>query len=314
MPFKRVPQKFNASIKEVVIGTGDKALTLGGENVLPLYSFDGGIKNPPKVGIEVSDLGPNREIPGIAEFYKGAESIPDVAKRACEAKGASFVSLVLESADPNKQNTSVDECAKLCKEVAEKVTLPLIVQGSKNVDKDKELFPKIAEALEGKNVLLLSAKEENYKAIAVAAVQAYNQKIGRESAVDINLAKQLNVVISQLGISTDNVVMNNGSAAAGYGFEYIASTLDRVKAAALAQNDAMLQIPIITPVGEQTWSVGEALKSEAEAPTGWGSAEQRGIDMEITTAVAVISAGSNAVILRHPVSVATVTKLIAELV
>jgi len=313
MPFKRVPQKFSASIKEVVIGTGDKAIALGGESVLPLCSFDETIKNSPKVGIEVSDTGPDRSIPGIAEFYKDAKSISDVAKRACEAPGASFVSLVLESADPNKENKSIEDCVALCKEVAAKVTLPLVIQGSKNVDKDKELLPKVAEALQGKNVLLLSAKEDNYKAIGVAAVQAYNQKIAGESAVDINLAKQLNVVISQLGIATDNIVMNNGSAAVGYGYEYIASTLDRVKAAALAQNDGMLQVPIITPVGDQAWSVGEAVKSEADAPTGWGPAEQRGINMEVVTAVADIAAGSNAVILRHPVSVATVSEFVSEL-
>jgi len=313
MPFKRVPQKFSAAIKEVVIGTGDKAITLGGENVLPLYSFDETIKNPPKVGIEISDNGPDRNIPGIAEFYKGTNSIADAAKRACEAPGASFVSLVLESADPNGENKSIEECVALCKEVAAKVTLPLVIQGSKNVDKDKELLPKVAEALQNANVLLLSAKEDNYKAIAVAAIQAYNQKIGAESAVDINLAKQLNVVISQLGISNDNIVMNNGSAAAGYGYEYIASTLDRVKAAALAQSDVMLQVPIMTPVAEQAWSVGESVKSEADAPAGWGPAEQRGIDMEVVTAVANIAAGSNAVILRHPVSVATVSKLVSEL-
>jgi acetyl-CoA decarbonylase/synthase complex subunit delta len=313
MPFKSVPQKFTASIKEVVIGTGDKVLTLGGENVLPFYSFDAPIKNPPRVGVEVSDLGPNRDIPGIAAFYENAKSVVEVAKRACEMPGASFVSLVLESADPNGENKPIEDCVALCKAVAEAVTLPLVIQGSKNVERDGQLLAKVAEALEGKNVLLMSAKEDNHKQIAVAAVQAYGQKIVAESAVDLNLAKQLNVLISQLGIKNENYAMNVGTAAAGYGFEYVASTLDRIKAAALAQNDATLQLPIITPVGEQAWGVGEAVKSEQDAPAGWGPQEQRGIGMEITTAVAVLAAGSNAVILRHPVSVATVSKLIADL-
>lgn len=314
MPFKSVPQKFTASIKEVVIGTGDTALTLGGENVLPLYSFDGPIKNPPKVGVEVSDLGPDRNIPGIAEFYQGAETVAEVAKKACQMPGASFIALNLESSDPNGEDKPIEDCVALCKEVAEAVTLPLVIQGSKNVEKDSQLFSKIAEALQGKNVLLLSAKEENYKAIAVAAIQAYNQKIGAESAVDINLAKQLNVVISQLGIELDNVVMNTGSAAAGYGYEYIASTLDRVKAAALAQSDVKLQTPILTPVSEQTWSVGESQKPESDAPAGWGPQEDRGIGMEVVTAIANIASGSNAVILRHPVSVATVSKFVASII
>jgi acetyl-CoA decarbonylase/synthase complex subunit delta len=313
MPFKSVAQKFNASIKEVVIGGGDKALTLGGENVFPLYSFDETIQNPPRVGLEFSDLGPDRSLPGIAAFYEGAESVAELAKRACEKSGASFVCLALEGADPNGQNKSIEDCVAICREAAGAATLPLVIQGCKNVEKDGKLFEKIAEALQGKNVLLLSAREENYKAVAVAAVQAYSQKAGAESAVDINLAKQLNVLISQLGVQPGNTVMNLGSAAAGYGFEYVASTMDRVKLAALAQNDAMLQMPIVTPVGSEAWSVKEAIVSEEDFPD-WGPVEQRGIDMEIVTAAADIASGSNAVILRHPVSVAIISKLVAELV
>ena len=312
MPFKNIPQKFGASIKEVVIGTGEKAIALGGENVFPLYSFDEPIKNPPKVGIEFSDLGPDRSLPGIAAFYEGAQSVADVARRACEKSGADFVSLVLEGADPNGRDKSVEECAAICAEVAAVVDLPLVIQGCKNTEKDAKIFEKAAEVLQGKNVLLVSAKEGNYKAVAVSAVMAYGQKIGAESSVDINLAKQLNVLISQLGVQAGNTVMNLGSAAAGYGFEYVASTMERVKSAALAQNDTMLQMPVITPVGQEAWSVKEAIVSEDDFPE-WGPVEQRGINMEIVTAVANIASGSNAVILRHPASVPVVSKLIAEL-
>jgi acetyl-CoA decarbonylase/synthase complex subunit delta len=312
MPFKKVPQKYSASIKEVAIGTGDKTLTLGGENVFPLYGFDEPVKNPPKVGVEISDLGPDKEIPGIAAFYAGADTVPAAAEKACSMPGVSFISLALNSADPNGANASIEDCVALCKAVAEKVTLPLVIRGSNNVEKDKDLFSKIAEALQGKNVLLLSAREDNHKAIAVAAVQAYGQKIGAESSVDINLAKQLNVLVSQLGITGSNVVMNVGCAAAGYGYEYVASTIERIKLAALAQNDAMLQMPIITPIAEDAWSVKESVVSEADFPD-WGPVEQRGIDMEVASAVATLAAGSNAVILRHPESVAQVSKLIADL-
>jgi acetyl-CoA decarbonylase/synthase complex subunit delta len=312
MPFKRVPQKFAASVKEVVIGTGDAALTLGGENVFPLYSFDSPIKNPPKVGVELSDRGPDRNIPGVAAFYAGADSVVQAVTRAGQMPGADFVSLVLESADPNGENKSIEDCVALCKEAAAASTLPLVIQGSKNAEKDGKLFEKIAEALQGKNVLLLSAKEDNHKAVAVAAVMAYGQKIGAESAVDINLAKQLNVLISQLGVGGGSVVMNVGTAAAGYGFEYVASTMDRVKSAALAQNDTMLQMPIVTPVAAEAWAVKEAVVSEEEIPE-WGPLEQRGIDMEIATAAAALTAGSNAVILRHPASVAAISTFISEL-
>jgi acetyl-CoA decarbonylase/synthase complex subunit delta len=312
MPFKRNPQVFPASIAETTIGVTGSAVTLGGENVFPLYAFDAPIKNPPLVGAEFSDKGPRRDVPGIAAFYKGADSISDVAKRACEMPGASFVCLHLESADPNGDDMPVEDAVNIAREVAEVVTKPLVIQGTCNAEKDATLLGKVAEALQGKNVLLLSATEDNYKGIAVGAVLAYNQKVGAESAVDINLAKQLNVIISQMGVTNDNIVMNVGQAAAGYGFEYVASAMERIKSAALSQNDDSLQIPIITPVSAEAWSVKEAIVDEADFPE-WGPAEQRGVDMEISTATACLASGSNAVILRHPDSVKTVSELIGRL-
>ncbi len=312
MAFKRNPQKFPGATKTVVIGTGDRAVTLGGENVMPLYSFDAPIENRPKVGVEISDSGYDKNVPGIAAYYAGAETIADIAKKAAAMPGADFIAISLEGADPNGENKSVDECVELCKAVGEAVDLPIVVLGCKNHDKDAKLFEKISDALQGKNILVMSASEENYKTVSASAGLAYSQKIGAESAVDINLAKQLNVLISQMGVAADNVVMNVGSAAAGYGFEYVASTMDRVKAAALAQNDNMLQNPIVTPVSDDAWSVKESIVSEADFPE-WGPTEKRGVAMEITTAAACLASGSNAVILRHPESVAAIAKFIGEL-
>ena len=150
------------------------------------------------------------------------------------------------------------------------------------------------------------------EAVGAAAGLAYNQKVGAESAVDINLAKQLNVVLTQLGVQAENVVMNVGSAAVGYGFEYVVSTMDRIKGAALSQDDKQLQMPIITPVADEAWNVKEAMASEADMPE-WGPAEDRGISMEVQTAAAVLASGSDAVILKHPKSVATISKMIKEL-
>ena len=299
MAFKRNPQKFPGATKTVVIGTGDRAVTLGGENVMPLYSFDAPIENRPKVGVEISDSGYDKNVPGIAAYYAGAETIADIAKKAAAMPGADFIAINLEGADPNGENKSVDECVELCKAVGEAVDLP-------------KLFEKISDALQGKNILVMSASEENYKTVSASAGLAYSQKIGAESAVDINLAKQLNVLISQMGVSADNVVMNVGSAAAGYGFEYVASTMDRVKAAALAQNDNMLQNPIVTPIAGDAWGVKESIVSEEDFPE-WGPTEKRGVTMEIATAAACLASGSNAVILRHPESVAAIAKFIGEL-
>lgn len=313
MPFNGKSGKFNAAIRTVEIGTGDKAVKLGGENVLPFYTFDAPIENAPKIGVMITDMGLDNEVAGIKDYYAGCTSFAEIAKKAEEMPGADFVVLRFEGADPNGENRSVEDCVAIAREVGDAITAPLVIEGCKNVEKDADLFAKVAEALQGKNVLIMSAREENYKGVAAAAGLAYNQKVGAESAVDINLAKQLNVLIGQLGVDQANVVMNVGSAAAGYGFEYVVSTMDRIKAAALSQNDAQLQMPIITPVAEEAWSVKEAMASEADMPE-WGSQEERGIDMEVETAAAVLASGSNAVILKHPTSVATISKLIKELV
>lgn len=313
MPFNGKSGKFNAAIRTVAIGTGDKAVKLGGENVLPFYTFDAPIENAPKIGVMITDMGLDNEVAGIKDYYAGCTSFAEIAKKAEEMPGADFVVLRFEGADPNGENRSVEDCVAIAKEVGDAITAPLVIEGCKNVEKDADLFAKVAEALQGKNVLIMSAREENYKGVAAAAGLAYNQKVGAESAVDINLAKQLNVLIGQLGVDQANVVMNVGSAAAGYGFEYVVSTMDRIKAAALSQNDAQLQMPIITPVAEEAWSVKEAMASEADMPE-WGPQEERGIDMEVETAAAVLASGSNAVILKHPTSVATISKLIKELV
>ena len=313
MPFTGKSGKFNAAIRTVEIGTGDKAVKLGGENVMPLYSFDAPIENAPKIGVLITDLGMENEVAGIKDYYAGASSFAEIAKKAEEMPGADFVVLRFEGADPNGEDRSIEDCVAIAKEVGDAITAPLVIEGCKNVEKDAELFTKVAEALQGKNVLIMSAREENYKAVAAAAGLAYGQKVGAESAVDINLAKQLNVLIGQLSVDPANVVMNVGSAAAGYGFEYVVSTMDRVKAAALSQGDVQLQMPIITPVADEAWNVKEAMASEADMPE-WGSQEERGIDMEIETAAAVLASGSNAVILKHPASVATISKLINELV
>ena len=313
MPFTAKSGKFNASINTVEIGSGDKAVKIGGENVLPLYSFDAPIENAPKVGIEITDFGMDNEPDCVKKYYEGCESIADIAKKAASFEGVDFLCFRMEGGDPNGANRSTEELIGALKEVAAAVDLPIVAAGCKNAEKDAELLSKAAEALDGRNAMLLAAKEENYKTVGAAAGLAYKQIVGAESAVDINLAKQLNVLIGQLGVNSKSIVMNVGTAAAGYGFEYVVSTMDRIKAAALSQNDANLQMPIVTPVASETWSVKEAMASEADVPE-WGDQEARGIDMEVETAMAVIASGSNAVILKHPTSIATITNLVKELV
>ena len=312
MPFNQKPQKFNAKINTVTVGTGDKAVTIGGNSTFPFYTFDAPTENSPKIGVEITDMGLDDFAPGIKAYYEGCTTMAEIAQKAAAMEGADFLCLRLAGGDPNGLNKSVEELIETVKEVADAVDVPLVVEGCKNVEKDSELLTKVAEVLQGRNVLVMSAREEDYKAVGAAAGLAYNQKVGAESAVDINLAKQLNVVMTQLGVSADSIVMNVGSAAVGYGYEYVVSTLDRIKAAALSQDDKMLQMPIITPIASETWNVKEAMATEEESPE-WGNQEVRGVSMEIQTAAASLASGSDAVILKHPQSVATISKMIQEL-
>jgi acetyl-CoA decarbonylase/synthase complex subunit delta len=313
MPFNRKSKTFNP-IGAVSFGDGERAVTLGGGNTLPLYFFDAKPSNLPAVGIEITDTGADAAgLPLLAASYDGATTLTERAVRAANLKGVDFVCLRFEGADPFGLNRSAEACAKLAQEVAAACPKPLCITGCKNAEKDTELFKAMGQALQGHNVLFLSAKEENYKTVGAATALAYGHKLAAESAVDINLAKQLNILMIQLGIPKGSIVMNLGSAAAGYGFEYLSSVMDLVKAAALEQGDGMLQMPVITPVSTEAWSVKESILPQADMPE-WGDMEQRGIQMETVTAAACLASGSDAVILRHPVSVEKTAALIAALV
>ena len=186
--------------------------------------------------------------------------------------------------------------------------------GCKNLEKDEKLLAAIADALRGKNILCMSAKQENCKTVGAAVVMAGGQKVGAETADDINLAKQLNIMLkTDANVAAENIVMDIGTAAVGYGYEYAASTFDRIRLAALEQSDDDLQMPILATVAMDTYGVKESTASEADEPA-WGCREERAINMEVSTAAADLTGGADAVVLRHPASIAAVKKFITELV
>ena len=279
MAFKMSTQKVTGTVNVVEIGTGDKAIKLGGEQVLPFYSFDGETGNAPVVGAEISDIQPEEWIDCYSKLYGDVWADPAKwAKYVEDNTEADFICLRLNGANPDGANKTPEECAEVAKAVAEAITLPLVVAGCGNAEKDGKVF----------------------------------DKVSAESAVDINLAKQMNVLLTQLGVQQENIVMNVGCSAVGYGYEYVASTMDRVRLAGFNQNDKALQIPIITPVSFEVGHVKEAIAPEADVPE-WGDNEARTIGMEVSTAASVIVGGSNAVILRHPESIKTVKALISAL-
>ena len=313
MSFVPKTQPFRGSINAVTLGTGDKAVVIGGQNVLPFYTFDAPIENAPKIGVEISDLADKWDVPGLVDFYAGCTTMAERAKKAETMEGADFICLNFEGADPNGANRSVEDCVADAKAVAEAVSMPIVILGCKNIEKDGELFSKISDALQGKNILVMSARNEDYKTVGASVALAYGQKVGAETADDINLAKQLNIMMKGLGIDPKNIVMNIGTAAVGYGFEYVASTLDRIRDAALKQADADLQMPILAPVSPDAWGVKEANATEEDEPA-WGCREERGIEMEVSTAAANLTGGADAVVMRHPAAIATIKKFINELI
>ena len=300
-------------IHAVTVGTGEKMITLGGQNVLPFYTFDAPIENAPKIGMEISNLANQWDVPGLREFYAGCETMAEFAAKAAALEGVDFLALNFEAADPNGAARNVADCVADARAVAETTDLPLVILGCKNLEKDGELFAKLAEALQGKNALFMSARNENYKNVGASVALAYGQKVGAETSDDINLAKQLNIMLKGLGVKPENVVMDIGTAAVGYGYEYAASTFDRIRLAALQQGDADLQMPILAMVSLDTWGVKESTAFEEDEPA-WGSREDRAVHMEVSTAAADLVGGADGVVLRHPASVAAIRQFIAELV
>ena len=314
MSFVPKTQPYNGKINAVTLGTGDKAIVIGGQNVLPFYTFDAPIENAPKIGVEISDAAAQWTSTGLKEFYAGCVTMADYAKKAETIEGVDFLALHFESADPNGANRSVEECVADAKAVAEVTTMPIVILGCKNLEKDGELLAKISEALPGKNILCMSAKQENCKTVGASVALAYGQKVGAETADDINLAKQLNIMLKKdANVPSESIVMDIGTAAVGYGYEYAASTFDRIRLAALAQSDADLQMPILATVALDTWGVKESTATEEDEPA-WGCQEERGIDMEVATAAADLTGGADAVVMRHPAAIATIKKFITELV
>ena len=313
MSFEPKKQAYNTSINAVTLGTGDKAIVIGGQNVLPFYSFDAPIENAPKVGVEGAHAASTWTTPALAELYAGCSTLAEIAAKAATIDGVDFLALNFAAADPNGANRSTEECVADAVAVAAVTDLPLVILGCKNIEKDTELLSKIAEALQGKNALFMAAKNENYKTVGASVALASGQKLGAETADDINLAKQMNIMLKGVGVNPESIVMDIGTAAVGYGYEYAASTFDRIRLAGLAQGDADLKMPILAVASVDAWGVKESTASEEDEPA-WGCQEERAINMEVSTAAADLVGGADAIVLRHPAAIATIKKFITELV
>jgi acetyl-CoA decarbonylase/synthase complex subunit delta len=314
LAFEFPKQPYSGKIGTTTIGTGKGALTLGGEESYPFYVFEGKMPNPPKIAMEVWDYDPSKDWPAAAvEPFKDVISKPEAwAKKCVKDYGADLIVLQMKSIDPNGMDRKPDEAAAVAKKVIDAVDVPVVVWGTANNQKDEEVLKKISETCQGKNVSLSPVEEGNHKGVGASAL-AYGHIIVASSPIDVNLAKQLNILLGNLGVATNKIVIDPTTGGLGYGLEYSYSVMERIRMAALTQEDDKLQIPMISNVGNEVWKSKEAGQSIEDAPT-LGDPEKRGILMESVAATCYLMAGSDVVILRHPESVRLVRAFIDRMV
>ena len=310
MAFEVPKETTESRIREVTLGTGD--VKVGGENVLPFYTFEGQMPNRPLIAVEVYDDNPQGWSPVVAEPLKDVLADPVAwAKKAADEWGADLIALRLKSTDPKGDDKQADEAAKTAKAVVEAVSIPVIIYGAEDMEKDGDVLKAVAIATEGKNVILGPAMEDNYKTIGAAAL-GYKQTVAAKTPIDVNLAKQLNILLSNLGVDVGNILVDPTTGALGYGLEYTYSVMERFKIAALRQDDSMTQMPLIADVGPEAWKAKEAKAPATDEPQ-WGDENKRGVLWEILTATALLIAGADVVIMRHPDAIKTVRKVIDTL-
>ena len=292
-------------------GTRTSTVTVGGETTLPFYRFEGTMPNRPVVAMEVWDI-PAEDWPDtVREPFADVLDDPGAwAKKCVDEFGAEMICLRLKGCDPNDANRSPDEAAAAAKQVAEAVGVPLIVWGCGNDDKDNEVFPVVAEALSGENCLLGTITEDNYKTLTALGT-AYGHKLIAESPVDINMAKQVNILALDVGFPSENILIYPSTGALGYGIEYVYSIMERLRIAGL-KGDKVVAMPMLCDIGVEVWGVKEAKAPESEAP-GWGDVKVRGPMWEASTATVYLLAGADVLIMRHPEAVRMTKKTIVRL-
>lgn len=312
MPFVVPKDTYAGKVNALNFGSGSKAVTVGGENGLPFLSFESSIPNRVAVAVEIQDVAPSDWPDTVRKVYEGVGNSPAEWAKFCQnSLGAKLIALRLVGTHPDREDRSADDAAKTVTEVLNAVDVPVMILGSGHIEKDSQVLKSAAEAAKGKECILGKAQEENYKTIVTAAI-ANNHKLIAMSQLDVNLAKQLNILVTQMGFNKENIIMDPMSSALGYGIEYTYSVMERIRQAALVQNDPMMQTPLLCDIGPNVWKTKESAALESELPE-WGSLEERGIVWESVTAATMIMAGCNLLVMRHPKSIETVNKLVTEL-
>ena len=258
--------KYTGKIREVKLGKQGNEVIVGGETGYSFYSFEGKMPNAPKLALQVLDIVPEEWAAEALEPFKDVIKDPVAwAKKCVDEYKADIVCLWLAGTDPNGKNLSAEHAAETAKKVAEAINVPLIVWGTSNDEKNTEVLKAVAEACSGYNVVLGPVTEGNYKQVGAAAI-AYKHVVSANSPIDINLAKQLNILLENLGVPNDKILIDPTTGSVGYGMEYCYSIMERIRQAALTQNDDKLQYPIISNIAEEVWKTKEAKLPTKESP------------------------------------------------
>jgi len=304
--------KYTGKIKEVTLGSGEKAVIIGGETCYPFHLFEGEMPNAPKIAFEVWDFEPDDWQDWAIEPFRDVIGNPAAWARKCvEVFHAEIIALNLKGADPNGKDRVVEEVVSVVKNVIEAVDVPVIVWGTSNDEKDAVLLRRVAEVCEGKNVAIGPLSEKNYKHIGATAI-AYNHPVLASSPIDVNLAKQLNILLGNLGVKDEKILIDPTTGGLGYGLEYSYSVIERDKMAGLTQEDIKLQYPIVCNVAQEIWKTKEAKLTQEDDPK-LGDEKKRTILLESVSAMSMLIAGADVVIMRHPESIALVQEMIKEL-
>ena len=317
MPIEIPKDKWAGAVKSIVLGataadggTRKQVVTVGGEKTLPFMHFEAEMPHKPVVAVEIKDRKPDDWSSLLLDVWGDALNDPAKWAKAAEAAGADLLQMTLSlTIDGDQPNTPANAVAAV-KAVLGASGLPLMVFGPGQVELDNELLVAVAEATKGEKLVLGICEDKNYRTI-VATAMANGHLVSARTAMDVNLAKQLNILISDMGLPLDRVLMDPTTGALGYGIEYGFSVMERLRMAAL-QGDAMTQLPMLVCVGVETWKTKEAKVGEG-VPAAWGDWAERGINWETLTALTLVESGADIVVLRHPESVKRVKAAIAEL-
>jgi len=270
---------YSGKIREIKLGSGDEALTVGGQSSYPFHLFEGEMPHPPRIAMEVYDSPPEEWPEAALEPFAGVTDDPVAwAKKCVNDYGADMVCLQLVSTDPNGLDRGADEAAEVVKKVAEAITVPLIVWGTANHDKDTEVLRRVSELCQGRKLIMGPVEEGDYKKIGASAI-GYHHTVIASTPIDINLAKQLNILLGNLGVPDEQIIIDPTVSGIGYGIEYAYSVMERIRMAALVQQDEKLQFPIICNIARETWKTKEVKIATEEDPK-LGDARKRGILME----------------------------------